>query len=69
MSNTSSEALQVKILYDEDGNSVAIKMDYIDFMLILHEGRKKNVPFFNSVLESLEKIEEENDAENEDKSV
>lgn len=66
MSNTSSEALQVKILYDEDGNSVAIKMDYIDFMLILHEGRKKNTPFFNSVLESLEKIEEEHEDTNDE---
>lgn len=59
--NTSTESLQVKLVQNNHGETVAIKMDYIDFMLILHEGRTKNTAFFENILDSMEKIQEEDD--------
>lgn len=61
--NTSTEALQVKLVQNNYGETIAIKMDYIDFMLILHEGRLKNTAFFENLLDSMEKIQSEDDDE------
>ena len=61
MTNEAQESLSVKLIQNNYGETVAIKMDYIDFMLILHEGRLKNTAFFENILDSMEKIQEEDD--------
>ena len=61
MTNEAQESLSVKLIQNNYGETVAIKMDYIDFMLILHEGRLKNTVFFENILDSMEKIQEEDD--------
>ena len=48
--------MSIKLVQDDYGDYVAVKLDIVDFMLILHEGKHKNKVFFDSVLDSMEKL-------------
>lgn len=63
MTNQAQESLSVKLIQNNYGETVGVKMDYIDFMLILHEGRLKNTAFFENLLDSMEKIQDEDNDE------
>lgn len=64
MTDRASDSLSVKLVQNNYGQTVGVKLDYIDFMLILHEGAHKNTAFFENLLDSMEKIQNEDNDEN-----
>ena len=56
----SLERMDISLVQDSFGEYVAVKLDIVDFMLILHEGKHKNKVFFETVLDSMERLNNEN---------
>ena len=56
------ERMDISIIQNDFDECVAVKLDIVDFMMILHEGKHKNKVFFVNVLDSMERLKNENES-------